>query len=278
MHVFFINLDRDAERRAFYEANFAQFNALRWSHSRVAAIDKRTIPDGNYGPAMSKGAVGLSLTHRMTVDLSMKVDGHAMIAEDDILFGPDSQEVIRQCVTRADPGRWDLMFTDICVPKPMDMLKLLAAKKNNPGAISTLDLKQVVFAGTSGVIVNQRSKEKYRGLLHDDALLRKPIDLLIADYVHGGQLNALCTFPFATSLSKYADSSEIQASAASVENHLWNAYRRAMWVNRRLDDVDENLAGAGGGRFDREVQTVSRVVGSLIMNGLLKAPGSPAST
>lgn len=275
MHVYFINLDRDAERRAFYEANFREFNAGGWGHSRVPAIDKRTVPDGNYGPEMSKGAVGLSLTHRQTVERSLQTDGHAFIAEDDILFGPSSQEVINHCVARTDPAKWDLLFTDICVPRPMDMLKLFAAKKNHPGVISTLDLRQMVFAGTSGVIVNHRSKEKYRRLLHDEALFRKPIDLLIAEYVHGGQLNAICTFPFATSLSPYADSSEIQATAASVENHLWNAYRRAMWVDRRLEDVDANLATAGGGRFDREVQTVSRVVGSLILSSLLKTPASP---
>jgi len=262
MHVFYINLDRDQERRAFFESNFKENNKCGWTCARVSAVDKNTIADGPYAATMSKGAVGLSLTHRKTVEMSKGCNGHVMIAEDDILFGPHSQEVISRCIASTDPRKWDIMFTDVCIPRVVDMLKMMGMRRQKAGKMSIIDLKTVLFAGTTGLIINHHSKDKYLRLLGDEALFSKPIDMLIADYAHKGVLNCVCTFPFATSLSRYADQSEIQKSDTFTENFLWNAFRRAIWA-ASLESLPAPLV-------NQEALVVSRIAASLFMNEALK--------
>ena len=273
MHVFYINLDRDQERRKFLEANFRDHNRCGWTCTRVSAVDKNTIADGPYAETMSKGAVGLSLTHRKTVEMSKAVKGHVMIAEDDILFGPHSQEIISRCIASTDPAKWDILFTDLCVPRVMDMMNMVVMRRRNPGTITLMNLKSFVFAGTTGLVINHHSKDKYLKLLGDQDLFSKPIDMLIADYARRGLLNCFCTLPFATSLSPYADQSEIQKSDTYNENLLWNSFRRAVWADRRIDEVAAGLDRLPASLVSQEAVVVARIAASLLVNESMKSAG-----
>jgi GR25 family glycosyltransferase involved in LPS biosynthesis len=275
MHVFYINLDRDADRRHFFESNFKENNKHDWPCTRVSAIDKRTVADGPYAATMSKGAVGLSMTHRRTVQDSIKVEGHVMIAEDDILFGASTQDLLLRCIANVDPKKWDIMFTDICIPRVVDMLHMSVLRRDAGANHTTIDLRNVTFAGTTGLVINKDSKNKYLRLLHDRALFSMPIDMLIADYTRKGLLNSVCTFPFVTSLSKYADSSEIQVGDVTVENQLWNAFRRATWVENRPDEVAASLDSMPAGLADPGSLVVARIVSSLLINESLKKKRVP---
>lgn len=269
MNVLYINLDRDVERRIFFEENFARYNSCGWVAQRFAAVDKATIPDGRYGPTMTKGAVALSITHRRAIQKSVGMPGHLLLAEDDILFGPNSQAVINKCIGGMSNQEWDILFTDICVPVPFDMLKILHMKRKCRGSHTVINLKGMVFGGTAGLVINERAKQKYLKALTDEALFAEPIDLLIRRLAADGKLNVYCTFPFATSLSHHADSSSIQEASVAVENHLWNAFRRAIWTDQDLDVVNEDLGKLPGVLFDPQAQAVARIAAALIVNATL---------
>ena len=264
MNITYINLDRDTVRRGFVEGNFAAHNTLGWTLRRVAAVDGRTLPESVVSARMTKGAVALSTTHRQVVRMSVGTPGHVMIAEDDILFGEKSQKMIETCIAAMEPQSWDLLFTDVCIPLPSDMVKLLVMKRKFGERYTTMNLRGLVFVGTTGVIVNERSKEKYLRLLGDDVLFSRPIDILIRDYIHQGHLNGFCTFPFATSISAHADQSEIQTSAVTTQNLLWNAYRRAMWGSADIEGVDAWLSQLPQELFQGECGVVGRIAAGLM--------------
>lgn len=235
MDVIYINLDRATDRRAATEASFAAHNRLGWKLHRQAAVDKQTIGPTQYGTRISQGLKGLALSHRAAVTWATRLSGHVMIAEDDIQFGPTSLEVIEAAIRGARPDSWDILFTDVCIPDPVTMMQLLRLKKTNGDNVALMDLRAIPFAGTTGLIINAAAKSKYLALIRsDEHLFSLPIDLLIRQFVLHGLIRAHCIFPFPTSLSEFSESSEIQA-AGDIDNLLWNAFRKAIWLHADRD-------------------------------------------
>jgi GR25 family glycosyltransferase involved in LPS biosynthesis len=262
MHVIYINLDQAIERRRHTEENFACY-AKGWTLHRQPAFDKAGSDPAKYGDKISKGLIALAISHVAAVEKSLSLPGPVMIAEDDILFGPSSQAAINKALADLGNEEWDLLFTDVCVPSPITMLDLLL-KKKKLAASSLIDLGNMVFAGTTGLIINERSKEKYLGLLKAGDLFSLPIDILIRKHAHKGSLRVFSIFPFATSLSKYAEDSAIQGADTEITNLLWNCFRKAIWIDGNAEQAAETLARVPSSFYDPDTLVVCQVIAGLL--------------
>lgn len=242
MRVVYINLDIQTERRDFVEAQVRRFLPRDWPCERYSAVSKATINPADYASKLPAGAIGLLLSHRDAVRRSLDHDDHLLLLEDDVLLGPSTHAALELALSQAHPDAWDLLFTDACIPLPAQMIDFLRLRKTHQGKLMNFDLRKIVFAGSTSIVINRKCKEKYLALLTDDVLFTLPIDLLIRKFVLEGRLNARLAFPFITSLSKFAESSQIQAEGSEMENLLWNTFRQLVWIDRDLASVDASLA------------------------------------
>lgn len=108
--VFFINLDKDTDRRRLMEA---QLSIAGIRAERIAAIDGRNLPAWAkpfFPPSrLRPGEVGCYASH-MLVWRTMLARGipHAVVLEDDATFGPDISSTLAT-VTAALPDGWDFV-------------------------------------------------------------------------------------------------------------------------------------------------------------------------
>ncbi len=238
MNVYYINLERDRERREFVEATFAQYRADDRVLVRVTAVDARGSVQS--GP-LSPGARGCALSHRRCIQLSLGDRSHAHIVEDDVWFGPKSFLAIDRAIGELPESGWDLLFTYFCVTSIPDMVELysLARQCNKVGGIQLIDLKGIGFAGSTSYIVNGRSKEKVSKKLPAEPKL--PYDLELRNLVHAGHLTAKAIFPFPTGISIHGFSSTIQQQASAVTDDLIACFGNLVRVDADISEVQNML-------------------------------------
>lgn len=242
MQVIYINLDRQADRRAHLQKDIASFFPQTWKIERFPAIDKNSLDISKLGARGAPGAIALSMGHREAVRRSVGIDDHLILLEDDTRLSPRTAQGIELAIKELERQPWDIIFTDACIPSIQNMVQLFVAKKSCDMRLNVVDLHNMQFAGTSSLVFNKNSKEKYLELLNDSVIFTQPIDLLIKQFVWQNRLKAFLTVPYLTSLSKDADASEIQAKGTEMNNLLWNSFRRLMFIDSDPNAFDEGLA------------------------------------
>jgi GR25 family glycosyltransferase involved in LPS biosynthesis len=242
MQVIYINLDRQADRRAHLQKDIASFFPQTWKIERFPAIDKNSLDISKLGGRGAPGAIALSMGHREAVRRSVGIDDHLILLEDDTRLSPRTAQGIELAIKELERQPWDIIFTDACIPSIQNMVQLFVAKKSCDMRLNVVDLHNMQFAGTSSLVFNKNSKEKYLELLNDSVIFTQPIDLLIKQFVWQNRLKAFLTVPYLTSLSKDADASEIQAKGTEMNNLLWNSFRRLMFIDSDPNAFDEGLA------------------------------------
>ncbi|NDP41975.1 MAG: hypothetical protein GZ089_04530 [Aromatoleum sp.] len=245
MQVTYINLDRNTERRAALEANFAAHNPQGWSLSRFAAVDGAKLDTPVVHTTLRPAVAACFLSHRGAVEQSAARDGDAMIAEDDVLFGPSSERVIAEAL-RSLPPDWDLLYTDVCISNFHTMLELFALRRLRTGRSGLLPLRGLPYAGSTAYIVNERSKGRMAELFAASNL-SLAYDLWLRRLVYDGVLTGYATFPFATTLSTHADDSQIGIGKEFSMTGVWNAYRRLVWCDA---DPRQTASEVHGNDFD----------------------------
>jgi GR25 family glycosyltransferase involved in LPS biosynthesis len=229
MRVTYINLDRETARRRALEENFAATNSLGWTLSRYAAVDGATLNTAALGTTLGASESACFLSHRAAIEESRRHAGHAMITEDDVLFGPSSQRMVMQAI-RSLPPHWDLLYTDVCIPNIQSMIELFLLRRERGGRSTLVPLRGLPFAGATAYIVNERTKQRLADLFVTSGI-QMPYDLWLRQLVYDGTLAAYATFPFVTTLSAHAESSQIQSTQNSSILGIWNAFRRLMWYD-----------------------------------------------
>ena len=232
MRCFYINLETQPERRLFVERNFS-IHAPKWELERIAAVGKQYIHEHAIAGRLRDGEKGCLLSHINAIRESTKYDGHVLIAEDDVMLGPNSCRVMESALQAFGPTEWDILFTDVCVPEKLSMIELFQLRKNlfANSQIKFLPLKSLVFAGSTAYILHERAKEKILGMLCALRQLDIPYDLLLRQWIRNSRLNGNVIFPFATTLSQYAESSLIQLTETQATDAAWNAFRRLTWFD-----------------------------------------------
>jgi glycosyl transferase family 25 len=164
--VYYINLDRSPDRRAFMED---QFEKLGLSATRIAAVDGFALNAAQMAGAMlPPGELGCFMSHRLAWKAFLDTDKpHAIILEDDVRLG----EYLSML---ASSSRW--------IPDDADIVRLetlgrrigiSTAMRAIPGGnISRLLTRDV---GTAGYLLNRREAAR---LLSEEPMI-KAVDLIV---------------------------------------------------------------------------------------------------
>lgn len=240
---YYINLDKEVERRSLLEDSYLRFIGRNWPLSRIAAIESNSELIKNTTGALTASEKACFESHKLALKESAKTLGHAYILEDDAMFGSFSFNVINECLNQLEGQEWDILYTDISVPHPASMIEffLLKTQLAKESKWRLLNLDAVGFAGATAYIVNSSSKEKLLSVLTSAKQLNVPYDLLLRNLIHQKSLRAFVIFPFASTLSKIADQSQIQPTRSQATELAWNAFRRLVWLNCKEEPL--NLLG-----------------------------------
>ena len=270
MECFYINLEEQTARRTSVESNFRDACPPGWSMSRIPAVSTRDVERQEVQGSLRPAEKACFLSHLKALEHGLTRAGHVLIAEDDILFGTESAPLIERAVSAALDTSWDVIYTDVCITGVHAMIELfqlrraLAAQQGS----RLINLKGISFAAATSYVVNHRSKHKVYDLLRDHHPLNIPLDLLLRQQIHDGKLNACVVFPFATSLSRYADDSQVQVGTGCLTDLVWNSFRRAMWVERDLDVVETTLNAIEPCTYRQDAAVLSKIVAAVLSGAL----------
>jgi GR25 family glycosyltransferase involved in LPS biosynthesis len=159
-----------------------------------------------------------------------------MVLEDDAVFAPESLSMIDGFMSSGQAHEWDLIFTDVIIPDANGMLELFRMKQSlRPGQVRVLNLAALGFAGASAYIVMPNAAAKLAERLRDPALESVPYDMAVRRLVYGRELRACVLFPFPTTVGETAQDSQIQDTAASTADLIWNTYRQMVWLGAQRE-------------------------------------------
>ena len=260
MDIFYINLADQTDRRRNLESNLQASNDLQWSLHRVDAISSQAVANQIRG-RLRDSEKACFQSHIKAIEMAKQSAGHALIAEDDILFGTRSFQVIEDALAFIPEDSWDVIFTDVCVTNTHAMIDLLLLRRRASGDTSfkLINLNRLPFAGATAYIVNRKSKDKILDLLPHGGPLEIPYDVYLQQVIHNNKLRGFVTFPFATALSPQAENSQIQQSY-SVQEGAMNAFRRLMWLERDIDTAVETIDRVRAATEDAETAAFLKIL------------------
>jgi GR25 family glycosyltransferase involved in LPS biosynthesis len=211
MDSYYINLDKAIERRLSVEESFSKYSGLNYLLNRVPAVDANFVLSKAFEGKIAPTEKACLLSHKKAIERSLEKNSNALILEDDVQFGPNSFNFLKILNTLPDDST-DIVFTDIDVCNPYTMMDLFVLRKKlmDEGTFQLIDLKDFLFFGTTGYLVLNRAKRKIIDLIESLRSYDAPYDIQLKQWINDGKLNAKFVFPFATTVSKLADSSGIQ--------------------------------------------------------------------
>jgi GR25 family glycosyltransferase involved in LPS biosynthesis len=265
MDIFYINLADQADRRRNLESNFQANNDLRWALCRVDAIPAHAVAQVPGRLRDSEKACFQS--HIKAIEMAKQSPGHVLIAEDDLQFGARSLQKIENALRLVPEGSWDIIFTDVCITNTHAMLDLLMLRRGAAGGFKLINLARLPFAGATAYIVNRASKDKVIEVVSHGGPLEIPYDINLQQAIRDNKLRGFVTFPFATTLSPYAENSQVRQSQSAQEAAM-NAFRRLMWLERDIDTAVEHMDRICTGMDDAETVAVLKILAVFLSPGL----------
>jgi GR25 family glycosyltransferase involved in LPS biosynthesis len=261
MECFYINLAGQTQRRDFLQSSFNTHKKPGWFLTRIQAVDAAQVQQAQVPGRIRDGEKGCFLSHRQAIEASLEAPGHALILEDDAMFGPGSCARIASALAAMGEGNWDLLFTDLIIPHPPLMAAMLHMRRElGEGEQRLLDLNELNYCGATAYVVHENFKQRLLDLMGERSL-DTPYDLHLRSKVQAGGARAFAAFPFPTSLSPLADQSQLQGGEGI--DFYWNVFRRFIWADRDLGQVDASLQQAGD-RMDPESAVFARIAGNAL--------------
>jgi GR25 family glycosyltransferase involved in LPS biosynthesis len=237
----YINLREAVERRTSLEANIRALPAGKWQVARFEAIDTSRDETRHLPGSASPAEKACYLSHRalLTEMLHAGAMDPFFVWEDDVLVGQLTHEAAVSYTKSVGIETWDLLFTDIVVPDLNNMLLLLtyARRLRSLQKIEALDLRSIVFAGTTSYLVNPTALPKLIKLLSGIHSLDKPLDLQLRQWIHQGLIKAHVLFPFVTTVADAGLKSQISPEDTNGTDLAWNLYRRLVWWERNTQEL-----------------------------------------
>jgi GR25 family glycosyltransferase involved in LPS biosynthesis len=269
MHVYYINLATQTERRAAVEAELAQLPP-DWTTSRVEAVTPATLDPVRFCADLKPGENACCQSHRRAMGMAAAAGGHALVLEDDVQLSPRSAGLIEAAVNSLPATDWDLLFTDVAIPDPEPMLQLFLLRRQAvaENRMHLLNLARLPFCGSTAYVINGASLERVMAVV-DANRHGLPYDLLLRQAIFDGELAGRLVFPFPTTVSAAADASQIQAASVQGTDLLWNAYRRLMWIGQDRARVEATLAALPVTAGDAESQLMGRILAAVLSPALI---------
>lgn len=241
MNCFYINLEKDKEKRKNIEALFGQYAPKGWQLIRFNAIDKEYVEKNNILGTISSGAKGCYLSHLALISKNIDTDKPLFVIEDDVIFSKSTFIAIEKIISSVDTNlNWDIIHTDICVPSPGAMIDFyIHKKKMNSDQLTLVDLSDKTYASTTGYIVNPKSLKKLEKLLAEPIHFNLPIDIYLRTLTHSRLLRSFVVFPFITSLSNKSTNSNIQIDEHAYTELIWHTFRKMIWIEPNAREISE---------------------------------------
>ena len=252
MDCLYINLDAQKQRRKFVESNFAMWADPGWKLHRYRAVSKEDLPDRFRSGRIRDSEKACFASHVGALEHALEFSGDTLIVEDDVWFGPQSANVINESRRQLHGRRWDILFADLCVPDPQAMLTLFQMRRacEKSHQFRLLDPKSLkLFAGATAYLVNASSKGKLLEMFSKVDRIDVPYDLQLRNWIKQDKLTSFVIFPFATSLSKYADSSQIQLNEYVQAEHCMNDFRRLACADAGHPELPTQSGGVAADDF-----------------------------
>ena len=160
------------------------------------------------------------------------------------------------------------MFTDVGIGEPKAMTELFVVKRHLMQRSATWipNVRSYFDFGATAYIVHGDGKSKFLDLINENLSFELQYDLLLRDLIKSGQLRGRFIFPFPTSISNHAESSQIQLDDSRIINAAWNAFRRLMWADSEhysgsplegIDQIDPSW-------YDKSSQDFIKVLGVVL--------------
>jgi GR25 family glycosyltransferase involved in LPS biosynthesis len=206
---FYINMDRNEERRGHVEKQLSEYN-IKPRYARFPACDGNAL--NVKAPKISPGNTGCFCSHYQLLRSQIGAPTHIHVVEDDVVFSPFTAAILDTVLAKGMPGDFDMLYTDVFVPLNFTHLRDLMMrfrKSTTVGADGTvvnvnnfdvISLKDRVFACTSSYVVNRNSIGKLAAVLEEavQSEIPLPIDLYYRQKTYEGRITAACLFPFIT--------------------------------------------------------------------------------
>jgi GR25 family glycosyltransferase involved in LPS biosynthesis len=266
MKIYYINLDTAEERRTHIEKNLADF-ANGEPYERIAAIDADYVERHQIEGNIRANEKGCFLSHIKAIETSLENDEPALILEDDAILGVDTVNILRSML----PGLTDIdiLFTDLCVPGAVSMLKLFRLRREmDIDSVGIFPTAEIGIAAASGyILLNTDAKRKVLSALKTSQVLDRPYDLELRKLITEGQLTSSFFFPFITSISPHETRSQLRIPGEEIENKVYDTFRKLMFneSERIHPDLPADLARIPDDYYDREA-TVFAGIWKLILS------------
>jgi len=202
---YFINLDRNPERRVAMEAQLANLSPPA-RYQRFPAVDG--APPGSGAHSLSEGEFGCLMSHYMVLQMHLAQGAHLHIVEDDILMARQMVIFLDHIIDTGLIDDYDIVFTETLFPMDLDVCREARQRYNRDihrmpdGTASVVNFTFASYsAATSSYLVNKQSIPLICGVLEQalDRGASQPIDMLFRDAISDGTLRGTCLFPFVTS-------------------------------------------------------------------------------
>jgi GR25 family glycosyltransferase involved in LPS biosynthesis len=237
----FINLPQNERRRNALLSNLASAGITAW-YTHLPAVDGRAEM-AHFPTKLDPGALGLWLTHQRIVEEFRGSTEHLHIVEDDVVVAKDARRLFRMALKSADQsfGDWDLLFTETFVPFELfdtyrERMDVFRAK----GLVSYLDLASCYASCMTSFFLNRNSIDKYARLIKDQWRTGIPIDLYLRRLLRKGELRALVTVPFLSSVSDDKDQSDIRGPL-DASRRVYDVFRRGFFIDADLDELIQEM-------------------------------------
>lgn len=249
MDCFYINLKDDKQRRKQIEKSFAENKTAGWTLHRFNAIDVDYVTQNNISGKLRPIEKACCLSHMQIIKQNRESTKPIMIVEDDTHFGKKSCHLITQFTRLMDQKEWDLLYFDLTIPDPQQMVKIARLRRNlqRTKGMQLLNLEDINYAGSMSYVINPKSLKRLDKFFDNNKELNIPFDLIFRNFVRDQQLKAFATFPFLTSSCDLSMQSSIQLQniddpVAYSKDYLWYMFRKLIWNERDIDQIAPEIA------------------------------------
>jgi GR25 family glycosyltransferase involved in LPS biosynthesis len=262
MHIYYINRDRDKERnQAFLAAATSATDAD--FIQRVKAIEPPDILKRNIKGTASDTEKALYLSHIKILKKSIGRRDPFLIFEDDAKIEKNNLRLLTGLPVQLNEQKisWDIIYGDVLITTPKGYIEFKKTMAANEKArtITLKPLHKEIFAGTSSMLINNKSTEKIASLL-DDEFINSPIDIKLRSLIHQGRLKAYVPVPFLTTTHGYADESIIQTDRDNFTIKLWNICRESLYKDINPDYMIQRIEEFTASYMNTELEQTGKLL------------------
>lgn len=237
---YYINMDSNPDREQRLLGSLQAQGVRHW-YARERAVDGRTVAE-RHATELDPGNLGCWLSHLSILQRHLKSDRDLHVFEDDsVLCESFASQFSAVCAfLETERDAWDIALTDAYIAPNLDQYGRFSRcmkRYDRDRAVSVIPLQAAAFAGgTSSILVNRDSIEKYFQLMRDGWKSGLPIDIYLRKLINRGKLSAKITVPFLTSVSELSAASDIRGQF-DPSRIVLQAYRRAFFVDANPQEL-----------------------------------------